>query len=41
MAKLNSFRDVIEDMLEKIKYYPKLSQLIGIREESRILVFNK
>jgi len=33
--------DVIEDMLEKIKYYPKLSQLIGIREESRILVFNK
>jgi len=33
--------EVIEDMLEKIKHYPRLSELIGIREESRILVFNK
>lgn len=33
--------EVIEEMLENIKTYPELHGIIGIRENGRVLVFNK
>jgi len=33
--------EVIENMLENIKYHPPAQPLIGIRENGRVLIFNK